>query len=40
MVKIFVYQNDLNMIYNIADVLNKIVFCLAIWAAADTTAKA
>ena len=30
--------NALNMIYNIADVLNKIGFCLAIWAAADTTA--
>ena len=32
--------NSLNMIYNIADVLNKIGFCLAIWAAADSTAKA
>merc|ERR1712178_422654 len=28
--------NSLNMIYNIADVLNKIGFCLAIWAAADS----
>ena len=32
--------NSLNMIDNIADVLNKIGFCLAIWAAADSTAKA
>ena len=32
--------NSLNMIYNIADVLNKIGFCLAIWAAATTESDA
>ena len=34
------YDMQLNLIYNIADVLNKIGFCLAIWAAADAHAKA
>ena len=28
--------NSLNIIYNLADVVNKIAFCLAIWAAAVT----
>jgi len=32
--------NSLNMIYNIADVLNKIGFCLAIWAAATAESDA
>ena len=32
--------NALNMIYNIADVLNKIGFCLAIWACATTESEA
>ena len=32
--------NALNMIYNIADVLNKIGFCLAIWACATTESDA
>jgi len=32
--------NSLNMIYNIADVLNKIGFCLAIWVAATTESDA
>jgi bacteriorhodopsin len=31
--------NSLNLIYNIADVINKIGFCLAIWAAAATELK-
>ena len=32
--------NSLNLIYNIADVVNKIGFCLAIWAAASTESEA
>ena len=32
--------NSLNFIYNIADVINKIAFCLAIWAAATTESDA
>ncbi|MFL2828493.1 MAG: bacteriorhodopsin-like [Candidatus Puniceispirillales bacterium] len=32
--------NSLNLIYNIADVINKIGFCLAIWAAAATESEA
>ena len=32
--------NSLNIIYNIADVLNKIGFCLAIWAAATAESDA
>ena len=32
--------NSLNLIYNIADVINKIGFCLAIWAAASTESEA
>ena len=30
----------MNMIYNIADVLNKIGFCLAVWACASAESKA
>ncbi len=33
-------ENSLNLIYNIADVINKIGFCLAIWAAASTESEA
>merc|ERR1712224_449867 len=35
-------DNVLNLVYNIADMLNKIWFCLAIWhaAKAETAAKA
>ena len=32
--------NSLNIIYNLADVVNKIAFCLAIWAAAVTESDA
>ena len=32
--------NSLNLIYNVADVVNKIGFCLAIWAAASTESEA
>ena len=32
--------NALNFIYNIADVINKIAFCLAIWAAAVSESDA
>ena len=32
--------NSLNLIYNVADVINKIGFCLAIWAAASTESEA
>jgi bacteriorhodopsin len=32
--------NTLNVIYNLADVINKIAFCLAIWAAATTESDA
>ena len=32
--------NSLNFIYNIADVINKIAFCLAIWAAASAESDA
>ena len=32
--------NSLNLIYNVADVVNKIGFCLAIWAAATSQAEA
>jgi len=32
--------NSLNLIYNVADVINKIGFCLAIWAAAATESEA
>ena len=32
--------NALNIIYNLADVVNKIAFCLAIWAAATTESDA
>ena len=32
--------NALNFIYNIADVINKIAFCLAIWAAATSESDA
>jgi bacteriorhodopsin len=32
--------NSLNLIYNIADIINKIGFCLAIWAAAATESEA
>ena len=31
--------NSLNLIYNVADVVNKIGFCLAIWAAATSQAE-
>jgi bacteriorhodopsin len=36
-----VKADDLNLIYNVADVINKIAFCLAIWASAmaDTAEK-
>jgi len=36
-----VSPDDLNLIYNVADVINKIAFCLAIWASAmaDTAEK-
>jgi len=30
----------MNLIYNIADVLNKIGFCLAVWACASAESKA
>ena len=33
-------DNSLNLIYNVADVVNKIGFCLAIWAAATTESEA
>ena len=33
-------SNSLNLIYNVADVVNKIGFCLAIWAAASTESEA
>ena len=33
-------DNSLNIIYNLADVVNKIAFCLAIWAAAVTESDA
>ena len=33
-------DNSLNLIYNVADVVNKIGFCLAIWAAATTESDA
>ena len=32
--------NSLNLIYNVADVVNKIGFCLAIWAAATSQSEA
>ena len=32
--------NALNIIYNLADVVNKIAFCLAIWAAATAESDA
>ena len=32
--------NSLNVIYNLADVVNKIAFCLAIWAAATSESDA
>ncbi len=32
--------NSLNVIYNLADVINKIAFCLAIWAAATAESDA
>ena len=32
--------NSSNLIYNVADVVNKIGFCLAIWAAASTESEA
>ena len=32
--------NSLNLIYNLADVVNKIGFCLAIWAAATSQSEA
>jgi bacteriorhodopsin len=32
--------NSLNLIYNVADIVNKIGFCLAIWAAATTETDA
>jgi bacteriorhodopsin len=37
-----VSQDDLNLVYNLADMVNKIAFCLAIWACAkaDTADKA
>ena len=37
-----VSQDSLNLVYNLADMVNKIAFCLAIWAAAkaDTAEKA
>ena len=31
--------NSLNLIYNVADVVNKICFCLAIWAAATSQSE-
>merc|ERR1711862_281128 len=36
-----VSADSLNLIYNVADVINKIAFCLAIWASAmaDTAEK-
>ena len=33
-------DNSLNLIYNVADVVNKIGFCLAIWAAATSESEA
>ena len=33
-------DNSLNIVYNLADVVNKIAFCLAIWAAAVTESDA
>ena len=32
--------NSLNLIYNVADIVNKIGFCLAIWAAATSQSEA
>ena len=32
--------DTLNIVYNVADFINKIGFCLAIWAAATTQADA
>jgi bacteriorhodopsin len=32
--------DSLNIVYNLADVVNKIAFCLAIWAAATAESDA